>query len=533
MSDLIDEARVIAGVRHDIPLWTLVFGVLGPVLVAACWGLFSTLSVGGLISRKFRELDDGVHWTERARHWEPVVVAMRNIAIFTSVFGAALGWLTGGPFSLLPMELLVLFGAMGGYAGSIAGQMLFLPRIARVTSRELFRRYVIYRICFGMGIPLWIVSLLCVSETMSVERWLVMLVSSLMFLAASLWPPLGIARALGVLREADEPYQKLLSGISDRLGHEPRGLWVFDMGLANAFALYVSNNIVMTEQLLECVNDDELDTILVHEMAHLTDRASNKFGGAAGILVLALIPFAAATFLSGHWSGWVLLFVVVGLLILNRRSARRMEDHADETSTRHQFDEGVYARALEKIYAYNLFAAVRSKRKAHAHLYDRMLAAGVTPDYPRPEPPPRHRLINGGFSVITWLAICFAVFFGILAESGWYVSDHPHIATGILGGSEELEERLSYNRAEEGERDAALLHAEGMVLASGGSLLSILHLASRQCEAGLAEQAMASHARAMELAREPKNKGLLDDPEQIEFAHLQYLESRLPDCKVQ
>jgi len=54
----------------------------------------------------------------------------------------------------------------------------------------------------------------------------------------------------------------------------------------------------------------------------------------------------------------------------------------------HQLEPGVYARALEKIYQDNLVSAVAtSNSQAHPHLYDRMLAAGIQPEYPRPTKP--------------------------------------------------------------------------------------------------------------------------------------------------
>lgn len=51
-------------------------------------------------------------------------------------------------------------------------------------------------------------------------------------------------------------------------------------------------------------------------------------------------------------------------------------------------DSGVvYARALEKLHEDTLLPAVVAKEHlTHPHLYDRLLAAGVTPDYPRPKP---------------------------------------------------------------------------------------------------------------------------------------------------
>ena len=51
-------------------------------------------------------------------------------------------------------------------------------------------------------------------------------------------------------------------------------------------------------------------------------------------------------------------------------------------------DAGTYARALTRLYEDNLSPAVNAKKMAtHPHLYDRLLAAGVTPDFPRPAAP--------------------------------------------------------------------------------------------------------------------------------------------------
>lgn len=529
---MIDEARVIADIQRDLPTWSLALGALGPFLVAAGWGSASTLVVGSLISRKFRALDASEHWTERARHWEPIVTTFRTITVFSLMIGAALGWLVAGPFSLLPVEPSVLLGVLGGWLGAFAGQLIFFPRVTTVTWRDMLRRSLIYRVCFGMSIPFVILSMFCISTQMTPFRWGAMGIFSALYLFASLWPPLKLANKLGALRVAGAREQQILASISERLNHKPRGLWLFDVGFANAFALYFSNNIVMTDQLLECVDEHELDTILIHEMAHLTDGVSNKLGAASGLVVLALMPFLIATAINELWAGGLILGLMVALLIFNRRSARQMEDHADATSSEHQFDEGVYARALEKIYAYNLFAAVRHKRRAHAHLYDRMLAAGVTPDYPRPEPPPKHNLLNGGYSFLTWMLLCFFVVCGVFAEDGWNISNHARVAAGILGGSPKIAERISYNYAEQGDTKPALLYAEGMVIADDASLLSLLHLASRECEAGLKEEANKTYERALKVSKQPENIGAMEDPERFESAYRHYLDAVLPECEV-
>ena len=53
-----------------------------------------------------------------------------------------------------------------------------------------------------------------------------------------------------------------------------------------------------------------------------------------------------------------------------------------------QVDAVVYARALERLYETNQIPAVMPRRatKIHPDLYDRMLNAGVTPNYAKPKP---------------------------------------------------------------------------------------------------------------------------------------------------
>jgi hypothetical protein len=81
--------------------------------------------------------------------------------------------------------------------------------------------------------------------------------------------------------------------------------------------------------------------------------------------------------------------IMAGFRFLGRRR-RRMEVRADVFGSRVYEDKGIYARALAKLYQANEMPAVMPrKRMAHPHLYDRMLVAGVTPDFPRPDRPAR------------------------------------------------------------------------------------------------------------------------------------------------
>ena len=78
--------------------------------------------------------------------------------------------------------------------------------------------------------------------------------------------------------------------------------------------------------------------------------------------------------------------------------SQKMEKRADAFAIKEQLNEGVYARALEKLYKENFSPAVNvNNRQTHPHLYDRMLAAGITPDFPRPGRPKRLTLLGWAF----------------------------------------------------------------------------------------------------------------------------------------
>jgi hypothetical protein len=67
-----------------------------------------------------------------------------------------------------------------------------------------------------------------------------------------------------------------------------------------------------------------------------------------------------------------------------------MEVRADLFGSSVYEDKSIYARALAKLYQANEMPAVMPrKRMPNPHLYDRMVVAGVTPDFPRPDRPAR------------------------------------------------------------------------------------------------------------------------------------------------
>ena len=128
-------------------------------------------------------------------------------------------------------------------------------------------------------------------------------------------------------------------------------------------------------------------------------------GASTALIAASCRPLLGSYGVQGLFGGILAASVVliVGLRLSNRLS-RRMEHQADARAAEAQASAGVYARALERLYETNLLPAVQaSKRTTHPDLYDRMIQAGLNPDYPRPAPPPR------GAGMIGWGTLLLAL----------------------------------------------------------------------------------------------------------------------------
>jgi hypothetical protein len=76
------------------------------------------------------------------------------------------------------------------------------------------------------------------------------------------------------------------------------------------------------------------------------------------------------------------------MMFVARRFGRYLEERADRIAHTNEGETGTYARALARIYEDNLMPAVLPRRRrTHPDLYDRLLAVGVQPDFPKPAAP--------------------------------------------------------------------------------------------------------------------------------------------------
>ncbi len=189
---------------------------------------------------------------------------------------------------------------------------------------------------------------------------------------------------------------------------------------ATALAFPFGRVVAVTDTALNACADEELGAVCSHELAHLNEPRRIHFARLAG--QFAWLPLFLLGPLQGALgAGRGLLVGAGGCLlahVLVRRMVLALEKRADVAAKAHEGEPGAYARALEKLHEINLMPAVmRSWLPTHPHLYDRLLAAGITPDYPRPKPPSRWRakvalsclLFAAVFCAIMWMGFALAV----------------------------------------------------------------------------------------------------------------------------
>jgi Zn-dependent protease with chaperone function len=326
------------------------------------------------------------HWTERARLlWPARRVLVGTILACLAVAGM-LPWVLGHHGD----STAAFWSAMAGYlAGSFFSTREIEPRYT--FPKWLYETFWQVLVQFGvLVIFIWLLHTM--PYVMQPRDWLRFALGTLavIVILTGLWLPV-LYLFLKAKKSPDLRLERLVDEMAAQTGIKPWRVYYGESPLARAAALIYLRSLVFTSRVLEVLDDDELRSIILHELAHLRENIVVCLSRLIPVLSLMLITLIHPLMHHFGTAGLFWLFVVVFLLLkLAKRIARRMEHHADDAAIQGAADAAIYARALEKIYQVNQLPAVmRGNNMVHPHLYDRMLAAGVTPDYPRPQPPGR------------------------------------------------------------------------------------------------------------------------------------------------
>ena len=250
-----------------------------------------------------------------------------------------------------------------------------------------------------------------------------------LLLILSLGGTLVLARWTGLLRPAPERLQTIVDLAVQRMGVQRPVACVLRWKAANALAFPFGRVVAVTDVALNSCTDEELLAICCHELAHLNEPRRIHFARLSG--QFAWLPLLLMGPLCGALGSQGGSLVALGSFLLAHLLVRRMrlalEKRADSAGQAHEGEAGTDARALEKLYQINLMPAVtRSWFLTHPQLYDRLLAVGITPDYPRPRPPSRWRakvalafmLLGTVFCVLIWVGVVQMVQLPVKGSSG-------------------------------------------------------------------------------------------------------------------
>jgi Zn-dependent protease with chaperone function len=295
-------------------------------------------------------------------------------------------WLVVSPGTLV---LCAVFGA--ALTGSVLGSYRFDREQFPAFTFVFWVQYVAVMMVWRMGV--WAALLgFTVLMPPTFSWWTLVLGVAAVGLVVGLhyglwcWP----LRQTGLLVPAPNPLREIVLRAAQRCGVRVRNIWLLRSPAGYAAALPSTGDLIFSEGMLAQQTPEEIDAVCAHELAHLNESRWAIFLRVLITLwILPLILIKPFMQVFGP-TGVALLFLgaVFPLLIVGRRLGRRMEVRADAAAREHQLAAGVYARALERLYEINQMPAVMpSNRMIHPHLYDRLLAAGVTPGYPRPAKP--------------------------------------------------------------------------------------------------------------------------------------------------
>ena len=426
---------------------------LGPLLfllaLAAIIGLVPVVVVRSAV----RRIDRDDHWTEQARNAYAARVSI-GWAVATVPAGIwLLATITIGPIGWLPSWLFGLAGVIAAVfviarvSWALEGLVLRQPIPAW---RSFLRRFLVRLL------PLLSIVALALSAPPRLSSpWMVLWVPAAIAVAFSLRSQLEYLARFGLAAPADERLTSIVIKAADRAGVEAPVVYVIEHHQPNAVAFPWRGAMAFTNRAVTELTDDELGSVALHELGHLTESAAKSRLRQA--TQFGWIPVAAVKPILGSLGSEGLLAVVVvllGLLVVVRRFAARMEARSDQHVIANLDLAGTYGKALEKVYRIGLIPAVL-RRPSHGQLHDRLEACGLSPDFEPPAPPPIRPLVaSTAVAVLVGLVIFVAP---SLATIGADLSSPApaHVALALGNYEPWSFERLGHLAEVDGDFDAA------------------------------------------------------------------------------
>lgn len=325
-----------------------------------------------------------LHWTESARLLFPIrVAAAANLWVIPTVltFVQVLLWPESSPH----WAGVALAAALGSILGTIPMDHEIFPR---TTLPELWRQSAIG--CL-MRFLIWFVfvgAMATMPAEFNLQALLIFVSVILLQLLWARWGLVWLGLKLRLFQPAPERLQRIVTQTAARMEVPFSRVFLMRGSISQAFALIGSRELLFTGRLLQMCSDEEVAAICAHELAHLTESKAARVQRSIGLLTLMpWLLFKPVIFTFGVPGFLVLLLLTVSAPKVSKKISRKLESRADLIAKSNEGESGAYTRALSLIHEDALIPAVlANKNQSHPDLYDRLLAAGVTPDYPKPAP---------------------------------------------------------------------------------------------------------------------------------------------------
>jgi Zn-dependent protease with chaperone function len=366
--------------------------------------------------RAYRRLPAGAHWAERARLSYPVRAASVISAIFICAIGVVIAIVvfehSDGLLWIIGVAVCAVVGS--GFVASRVVRRILGPEI-RLQNR--MRWWVAQLMMVGTYLAVLIVAPILLPHTFNTRAIMILAIALIILVAIACGGGFWVLQKLRILVPASPHLEAIARAAEQRTCIDMRGAFELKASVANAAAFPIQRWVIFTSRALEVLTDAQISAVFGHELAHLSESRAvtilRVFTSVQMVFTIVLMRPVEGEF--GFPGFAALLAFMVLVIFISRRIMRRMEERADKVAMAQEEEEGTYALALEKLYEINLVPAVmRSKRRIHPHLYDRMVEAGITPSFLRPPPPPRApKLLYIATSVLT-AVLLYALVFGLL-----------------------------------------------------------------------------------------------------------------------
>jgi hypothetical protein len=226
-----------------------------------------------------------------------------------------------------------------------------------------------------------------------------------------------VARMLGLAYPALPRAQHAADWAAERVGIRPTAVFEITWPIVRVDAYIFSRYLVFTDAAATHLSDEELFALATRE---ITFFQQPRLAGTLRIIDSTAIYFLlACSAIGATISRQAMLtgaMITVVIAFLMRPFYRRAQLKADALAASAAIDPAAALRAMTRQYELNLHPVVAvSNRSPDAHLYDRLVKAGLQPEYPRPAPPSRGRIL---LSVVTAAGSCLLLSLAFLVAIG-------------------------------------------------------------------------------------------------------------------